>query len=73
MTSYRKAFSSFNRNAKLVLAYYAVVAVANGSQNVLLNLYYLKAGLDRNWPEEALRCLTEVYLGIRDAAQRWKD
>jgi MFS family permease len=46
---YKNAIRSFNRNVKLMLAYYAVNAVANGIVAVLLNLYFLKLGLDENF------------------------
>ncbi len=46
---YKNAFRSFNRNVRLMLVYYAMNAVANGIVAVLLNLYFLKLGLDENF------------------------
>jgi len=47
--NYRNAFGSFNRNVKLMLTYYALNNVANGVISVLLNLYFLKIGLNENY------------------------
>ena len=46
---YKNAYRSFNRNVRLMLAYYAANAVASGIVAVLLNLYFLKLGLDENF------------------------
>lgn len=46
---YKNAFRSFNRNVRLMLVYYAINAVANGVASVLLNLYFLKLGLNENF------------------------
>lgn len=46
---YKNAIRSFNRNVRLMMVYYAINAVANGVVSVLLNLYFLKLGLDENF------------------------
>ncbi|MGE5580458.1 MAG: MFS transporter [Bacillota bacterium] len=49
ISDYKNAFRSFNRNVRLMLIYYAVNSVANGIVSVLMNLYFLKIGLDENF------------------------
>lgn len=46
---YKNAFRSFNRNVKLMLAYYVANSVGNGMVMVLMNLYFLKLGLDESF------------------------
>jgi len=46
---YKNAFHSFNRNVRLMMVYYAMNSLANGIAAVLLNLYFLKLGLDENF------------------------
>lgn len=49
VTGYKNAISSFNRNVRNMLIYYALLSVGNGIIGVLFNLYFLKLGLDENF------------------------
>lgn len=49
IVDYRNAFRSFNKNVRLMLTYYAMNSIANAIVSVLMNLYFLKLGLDENF------------------------
>ncbi len=48
-SGYKTAFRSFNGNVRSILTYFTLASVANGVISVLLNLYFLKLGMDENW------------------------
>lgn len=60
LREYRRVYGGLNRNARLMLLYYALTALGNGISGVLLNLYLLKAGLD----EAFLGTLTSVQYTV---------
>lgn len=49
LKGYKVAFSGFNRNIKLIIVFYILTSIAAGMQGVLLNLYYLKMGMDESF------------------------
>lgn len=49
ISDYKRAYSGFNRNIKLMLVYYVVNSIGNGIVSVLFNLYFLKLGMDENF------------------------
>lgn len=60
LREYRRVYSGLNRNVRLMLLYYSLIALGSGISGVLLNLYLLKAGLD----EAFLGTLTSVQYTV---------